>query len=258
MIMKIGLFQINIAWENKAGNFNKVETFAIKAKEQDVDLIVLPELFSTGYTMNSEPLAENLSGETPSFLSKLSKDYKVCVLGSFIEKTETKPKNSAILFNKKGLLIFHYSKIHLFSFIGEDKNYSPGEKIPIFKLHQQKLGAVICYDLRFPEAFIELADKGVKCVFVIASWPVERIEHWDFLLKARAVDNQIYVVGVNRVGKSPLGSYPGHSAVVDPFARVIATAQENEEGIIISDIDFSFVEKIRKEFPILKDKKLSL
>jgi len=254
--MKVGLLQIDIAWENKAANFNKVESFAKKAKEQEVDLIVLPELFSTGFTLNSKPLAEELSGETPSFLSKLSKDYNISVLGSFIEKTEAKPKNSAILFNENGSLIYHYSKIHLFSYDDEDKHYSPGMDISTFELHQQKLSAVICYDLRFPEIFRELVDKGVKCVFVIASWPVERVEHWDFLLKARAVDNQIFIAGVNRVGESPRDSYPGHSAVVDPFARVIASAQDNEEDIIICDIDFSLVDKIREEFPILNDRRM--
>jgi len=254
--MRIALFQLNIAWENKVTNFKKAESFTKKIKDEKVDLIILPELFSTGYTMNSMALAEDISGETPSFLSMVAKKYNVNILGSFIEKTEEKPKNSAILFNEKGELTFHYSKIHLPSFLNENKHYSSGKEIPTFELGGHKFGAIICYDLRFPELFRKLVEKDVVCIIVIASWPSERIEHWDVLLKARAVDNQLFVIGVNRVGQSPTSNYPGHSVMVDPFAKVMAFYNENEEGIIIRDIDFSLVDRIRKEYPILKDRKL--
>jgi omega-amidase len=254
--MRIALFQIDIAWENKDANFKNVESFIEKIKDEKVDLIILPELFSTGYTMNSMALAEDISGETPSFLSIIAKKYNINILGSFIEKTKEKPKNSAILFNKKGELTFHYSKIHLPSFLNENKHYSSGIEISTFELGGHKFGTIICYDLRFPELFRKLVEKEVVGIIVIANWPSERIEHWDVLIKARAVDNQLFVIGVNRVGLSPTSSYPGHSVIVDPFAKVVASYTENEEGIIIGDIDFSLVDIIRKEYPILKDRKL--
>jgi omega-amidase len=110
--------------------------------------------------------------------------------------------------------------------------------------------------LRFPELFRKLVAKGVAGIFVVASWPAERIEHWDVLLKARAIDNQLFIIGVNRVGQAFSSNYPGHSAIIDPFAQVIASHDENAEIIIISDIDFSLVERIRKRYSFLKDRKL--
>lgn len=255
--MKVGLFQLDVVWENKTANFNKVKSLAKKTKEEKLDLIVLPELFSTGYTMNCKGLAEDLSGETPSFLSALAKDYKTNVLGSFIEKTETKPMNSVVLFGRDGNPLLHYSKIHLPSLPGiieENKHYSPGNETPVCELDGHKIGVTICFDIRFPELFRKLADKGAKCIFVVASWQSERIDHWDLLLRARAVDNQLYVAGVNRVGDSPMGHYSGHSVIVDPFARVVASAREDEETVLINEIDFALVDKIRKKFPFLKNK----
>ncbi len=252
--MKIALLQFDIAWEDKIKNFNKVKSYVEGAKNKGVELLILPELFSTGYTMNAEKLAEGLSGETPSFLSKLAKDNKINILGSFIEKSDKRPKNSAILFDKNGKLLLHYSKIHLWSLANEDKSYQAGNEISACELKNHKIAVVICYDLRFPELFRRLIDKGVGCVFVIASWPISRIEHWDLLLRTRAIENQIFVVGINRIGESPLENYSGHSKVVDPFGNVIASAEENKEDMVITKIDFALVSKARKQFPFIKDR----
>jgi omega-amidase len=252
--MKIALLQFDISWEDRIKNFNKVRSHAEEAKKEGADLLILPELFSTGYTMNSGSLAEDLSGETPSFLSGLAKDNKIHVLGSFIEKTDARPKNSAVIFDRNGKLLLHYSKIHLWSFANEDKSYQAGNDISVCELENHKVAVAICYDLRFPELFRRLIDTGVECVFVIASWPKPRIEHWDLLLKTRAIENQLFVVGVNRVGKSPLGDHPGHSKAVDPFGNIIASAKENKEEIVIAEIDFDSVSKSREQLPFLKDR----
>ena len=251
--MKIALLQLDIKWEDKTGNFNKVKSLVEKINDDKPDLIVLPELFSTGYTMNSMALAENLNGETPSFLSKLAREHQVNVLGSFIEIAGPKPKNSAILFDRKGRQLLHYSKIHLPSFLEEDKNYTAGNEIPICELDRQKIGVFICYDLRFPEIFRRMAG-DVGCIFVIANWPTERVEHWDSLLKARAIENQSYIIGVNRVGESPSSNYPGHSVIIDPLGSRIAYAKENEEDVVMGEIDFSIVKSIREKFPFLQDR----
>ena len=251
--MKVALLQLDIEWEDKNKNFDRVESFVERMRDDKPDLVVLPELFSTGYTMNSKPLAENLNDETTSFLSRLARNNKINVLGSFIEKTESKPKNSAILFDKNGKMLLHYSKIHLPSFLEENKNYTHGNKISTCEFNGQKIGIFICYDLRFPEIFRRIAE-DTKCIFVIANWPHERIEHWDSLLKARAIENQLYIVGVNRVGKSPSSNYSGHSIIIDPLGNVVTNSKENEEGVFIGEIDFSFVEKVRSKFPFLKDR----
>ncbi len=252
--MKTALLQLDIKWEDKNENFARVESLAEKIKDAGVDLIVLPELFSTGYTMNSEFLAEDLDGETPSFLSEIARRYKINVLGSFIERAKPKPKNSAILLNKEGRILLHYSKIHLPSFLEEDKNYTLGDKISECELDGQKIRVFICYDLRFPEIF-RMNAENIGCFFVIANWPRERIEHWDALLKARAIENQAYIAAVNRVGNSPTSSYSGHSSIIDPLGRRIAYAREDETDVIVSEIDFSFVKEIREKFPFLKDRK---
>lgn len=250
--MKVALFQIDTAFENKSMNFKKVESLVKNIKEK-VDLIILPELFSTGYTMNPDPLAEDSCGPTSSFLSKLAKKHKTNVLGSFIEKTETKPKNSAILFDINGNLILHYSKIHQPTYCDENKHYTPGKDIRLIELNSHKLAVTICYDLRFPELFRKAVQKGAECIIVIASWPEQRIEHWDILLRARAIENQLYIIGVNRVGKSTIGNCPGHSVVIDPLGKVISSTEDNQEGIITAEIDFNKVKKTRHEFPALKD-----
>lgn len=252
--MKTALLQLDIKWEDKKENFARVESFADKINGSGVDLIVLPELFSTGYTMNSETLAEDFNGETPSFLSEIAKKYNVNVLGSFIEKAKPKPKNSAILFDQEGGERIRYSKIHLPSFLEEDKNYSSGNKIASCDLNGNKIGMFICYDLRFPEIFRMVAE-NTECFFVIANWPRERMEPWDALLKARAIENQAYVVGVNRVGNSPNSSYSGHTSVIDPFGRRVAYAQEDEPEALVAEIDFSFVREVREKFPFLRDRK---
>ncbi len=246
--MKISLLQTDIAWEDKPENFAKAQRL-IKAIK-DTDLVVLPELFATGYTMEPQALAEDLDGDTPRFLSGLAKETKTNLLGSFIEKGTPRPKNSALLFNARGEQLLHYSKMRLPSFSGEDQNYSPGEKTEVFELHGDKLGILICYDLRFSELFRELTNRGVKCVIVIANWPQERITHWHTLLRARAIDHQIFIAGVNRVGKSPTTGYTGHTSVIGPNGEIIAAATENKECLVSAEIDLSLVDKVRRELPL--------
>ncbi len=252
--MRIALFQLDTTWEDRKANLDKVGSLVKGIRDQDVDLVCLPELFSTGYTMSPAPLAEPLDGETSSFLANLAGENRINLVGSFIEKTAGKPRNSALAFNAHGKMIAHYSKIYLPTFLHEDEHYGPGDKVSVFEIGGTKFGMVICYDLRFPELFRKLVEAGVKGVFVIASWPTERIEHWDLLLRARAVDNQFFVIGVNRVGNSPIGSYPGHSAVVDPWGRVVASATGKQEKVLVAEIDFKLVEEVREKLPVLRDR----
>jgi len=249
--MKIALFQFDITWEDKEKNFVKVSHLMNKIKKQKVDLVILPELFSTGYTMSSVQLAEGASGETPRFLSELARDNNTYVLGSFIKETKGKPQNVATLYNRSGDHVLDYAKIHLFTGLGEHKNYEPGKSIAVFELEKQKIGVAICYDLRFPELFRKLSDQGVKCTVVPASWHDERIHHWDLLLRARAMDNQMFMIGVNRVGKSPLGNYTGHSAIAGPDGSVLKSTKPNHEEVLIYDLDFGIIEQYRKELPWL-------
>ena len=245
--MNVALFQLKIAWEDKDANFEKVASMAIK----DIDLVCLPELFATGYTMDSEAFAEPADGETVSFLKDFAKENCVDVIGSYIQRSEGKPKNTAIVIDKSGKVIHNYEKIHLFT--REKGNYQAGKKLGVFELGGMKIGVVICYDLRFPEVFRELATKGAEAIFVVASWPSTRTVHWDLLLRARAIENQLFIAGVNRIGEEDKLQYLGHSAIINPFGNVIASTEESKEDVIIGEIDPKEVEKQRQELPFFND-----
>ncbi|MFC1586312.1 carbon-nitrogen family hydrolase [Fibrobacterota bacterium] len=256
--MKLAILQFDICWENKPANFRKVRALA-EGIGDNIDLLVLPELFSTGYTMRSRKLAEDLQrGETPRFLAGLARDMKAHVCGSFIAKTGEKPENTAVMFNPRGDSVLRYSKIHLMSLTKENRHYSPGRELPVVDFEGNGLAVTICYDLRFPELFLHLVRNEAACVINLANWPAERIAHWDILLRARAIENQIYMVGANRIGESPMGACPGHSAVIDPAGKLVASGAEEMDKAVIAEIDFGYVAEVRERFPVLEDKKLGL
>ena len=254
-IMRVALMQFDIAWEDKTRNFDKVKSLVERVIVDKPDIVVLPELAFTGYTMKPRPFEEDLEGETYHFLSELAKKHHINVLGSFIEKTgaESNPKNSAILLDRYGKHILRYSKINQPSFLKENENYTPGNEILTKELEGRRIGISICYDLRHPGIFGMMAEDA-ECIFVIANWPHKRVEHWDTLLKAVAIWNQSYVVGVNRIGLFP-SHHSGHSAIFDPWGNRIAYAKEDEEDVLVHEIDFSLVKKVRSEVTALKDRK---
>jgi predicted amidohydrolase len=253
-IFKTSLIQFDIVWEDKDANFRKITSMTDNL-EPETDLIVLPELFSTGWTMHPGDFAENLrDGASVSFLAELARKYKCHVVGSFIEKTDGKPRNTAVISSPDGEVVLQYSKIHLMSLTGEHEHYARGDKVPVLDLNGNRIAVIICYDLRFPELFVELAKQDVQCVIDIANWPAERINHWDVLLSGRAIENQVYMAGLNRVGKSPSLMFTGHSAVIDPWGNTVAAAAGYREEVLNAEIDFAYVEKVRKDLPVLEDK----
>ena len=255
--MKIACLQLNIIWENKQENFNKVEKLISEAVNKGAELVCLPELFSTGFTMNSDKFAEKISGATSRFLQGQAKEHKIYLIGGLIENTEDWPKNTCIVLNQKGELISKYHNIHPFSLDKEDENYGKGSKISFFEIDNIKASTFICYDLRFPELFSVATEKGAKIIFVIANWPSSRKEHWKILLRARAIEDQIFIVGVNRVGSSPIGNYSGDSVIIDPLGEVIAQGSNLEE-VVIGEIETRQVDEIRKDFPFFEDRRLEL
>ena len=249
--MKVGIIQLDMVWEKKEENFKKVATFIEKAG--NVDLIVLPEMFNTGFTMNTN-LAEQRGGITEQFLSKIASSLKLKILAGYSLNNNGKIYNIASLFNEDGSIYCTYAKIHLFSPLKENIFYQSGEKPVIFQINQIPCSVFICYDLRFPELFRKIA-KDVNVIFLIANWPSARDDHWLCLLRARAIENQCYIVGVNRVGKDENGIiYTGHSAVFDPWGNQIFLANE-KDGLYIVNIEINKVIETRKNFPFLEDKK---
>lgn len=250
--MKVGIIQLDIIWEEKEQNFLKVEKLINKRK--DYDLIVLPEMFNTGFSMNPA-LAEKKGGKTERFLSGLASSLNTYILAGYSIKSDGKLKNIANLFSNNGKIISTYSKIHLFSPLNEDKYFKRGELPVIFKINDVPCSVFICYDLRFPELF-RLISNNVYVVFIIANWPASRTDHWISLLKARAIENQFYIVGVNRIGSDGNGIlYMGNSSVFGPWGEEIIIADDKEQ-IIDCELDIKYVKTVRQNYPFLNDSKI--
>jgi predicted amidohydrolase len=254
--MKLGLVQYNPHWEDKSKNQEKILSL-INSIPSPPDILIFPEMSLTGYTMNTslgEPFDLSQS-QTLQFFSNLSKEKSINTIAGFIELDQDKVYNTLFVINREGKVISKYRKIHLFSFAGEERHYRSGDKPEIVSLENIKIGLSICYDLRFPEMFRFYAKEKVDLIVNIANWPDTRIEHYVHLLKARAIENQCFVAGVNRVGKTRKDNYDGRSSVFDPLGNEIISVK-NEERIIIAEIDLKKVELVRSKFPFLDDIKL--
>ena len=252
--MKIGLLQYSPVWEDKEANKEKISVL-LNTKITDVGLLIFPEMTLTGFTMKSDEFAESLQGESFKFFSKLAISKKTHIFAGVIVKGRRKSFNTLIHIKPDGKLLKLYRKIHPFSYSNEDQFYDPGSKPARTKVKSWQVGLSICYDLRFPELYRKYGKKKAHLIVIIANWPDTRIEHWCTLLKARAIENQCYVAGVNRVGKDPKLNYTGFSCVYDPMGKEIV-AVENEERLIVTEIHKSEVEAVRNKLPFLDDIKL--
>jgi len=250
--MKIYGIQANLAWEDKEANFTKIRSLLDNENIQPESLIVLPETFSTGFSMNLQVTTMNEPDQTESFLSGLAKDTSCWVTGGLVEPATDDQKgiNRSVSFSPDGQKICSYGKIQPAAFFGEDKVHKPGDRVEVFPLNDFMVCPLVCYDLRFPELFRIGMQKGANLFIVIACWPKIRIEHWVSLLKARAIENLSYVIGINRVGSDPNLEYGGRSLIIDPKGGILADGGENE-GVVEMKIDPAFVEQWREEFPAL-------
>lgn len=252
--MKIALVQYSPIWESKIDNINNLNEM-LKAIHKNIDLLIFPEMTLTGFTMNSKNYAEEIDGIGMTYFLNLAFKNKVNIVAGIIEKYEDVNYNSAFHFDEKGLIKAVYRKIHPFSYAEEDKNYKAGNEIVISKIDKYKMGLTICYDLRFPELYRLYAKEKVDVIINIANWPVKRIDHWKTLLKARAIENQCFIIGVNRVGNDPFNQYNGFTSIYDPMGNAIVTV-ENKEEIIYTEINLDETKNVRDKFHFLEDMKL--
>ncbi len=252
--MKIGLVQFAPEWENPQKSILKIEELLDKS-DKDFDLLIFPEMTLTGFTMNSERFAEEIDGIGTQLFIHISSALKTNIFAGIIEQDVNQFYNTLVHFDNNGLIKARYRKIHPFSFGSESKHYSGSNEIVITKIDQVNLGLSICYDLRFPELYRFYAKEKVEAIVNIASWPTTRIEHWKTLLKARAIENQCFMIGVNRVGDDPNNKHNGCSAVFDPMGNNLVMV-ENEERIISCEIDINLVKETRDKLPFLRDMKL--
>ena len=251
--MKIALIQYNPDWENKESNKQKI--LSMINKIEGVELLVFPEMTLTGFTMKSKEMSETIFGDSFRFFSSIAKEKSSNIFAGIIERRSNRIYNTLIHIKPDGDLLKLYRKVHPFSYSNENEYYSAGVKPALTKIKNWKIGLTICYDLRFPELYRKYGKKRAHLIVNIANWPDTRIEHWRTLLKARAIENQCYVVGVNRVGTDPKSNYVGFSSVFDPMGKEIV-AVENEENVIIVNLDKNYVNEVRTKFPFLDDIKL--
>lgn len=247
--MKVALVQSSIVWENPKSNRNFYEE-KIHALTEQVDLIVLPEMFTTGFTMNPSVVAETMQGETVQVLRSLAKAKKCAITGSLIIKEGKNFFNRLVFVFPNGELQF-YDKRHLFTLAGEDKVYTPGKEKLIVDYLGWKICPLVCYDLRFP--VFARNTENYDLLLYVANWPKPRINAWDILIKARSVENMCYTIGVNRVGLDSNNlEYIGHSQVVDYLGDSILEPQESE-AVFIVELNKDKMLETRKKLGFLND-----
>jgi len=250
--MRVACCQLDIVWENKAANYSKVRTMVEAAKLPPRSLLVLPELFAVGFSMNISEIDDSRSNQTQRFLSGLAEHFNLYVMGGAVLSENGKGRNVCLAFSPDGRELARYCKLQPFTLAGEAQHYIAGTELVTFQCDEFKIAPFICYDLRFPEIFRQAAIRGAQIITVIANWPNRREHHWVTLLKARAIENQAYVVGVNRCGNDPQFQYSGRSLIVDPHGIVIAEADATE-CVLTADIDVAAVNDWRRDFPALTD-----
>ncbi len=251
--MTIVGIQLDVAWEDKAANFRRVNQWVEQTSVPPGSLVVLPEMFSTGFSLEVERTRQGNPPEAEEFLAHLARVTQSVVLGGVVGTSSGQPRNEAVAFSPAGSLLVRYAKKHPFNPGGEGTCYPAGQEVVTFDWGGFRIAPLICYDLRFPETFREAVDQGATLFAVIALWPARRAAHWTTLLQARAIENQAFVVGVNRVGVDPIGTYTGRSCVVNPHGIIVADAAESE-GLVTATVHPDVVTQWRADFPALKDR----
>ena len=248
--LKITLIQSNLVWENIESNLDNFDKKLDTIKEP-TDLIVLPEMFTTGFSMNAKSLAEDFNGRAYNWLLNKAKEKSADIIGSIIFKQDGRFYNR-LLWVKRDRSAEFYDKRHLFRMAGEHNIYSAGNKKLTGKIKDWNICPLVCYDLRFP-VWSRFGKSQIDLLIYIANWPERRSSHWRLLLKARAVENQCYVVGVNRVGTDGLGIYyRGDSAVINPLGETLFEKAEDEE-IKNVELDREKMLAYRNKFPVWRD-----
>ncbi|HNW44777.1 MAG TPA: nitrilase-related carbon-nitrogen hydrolase [Elusimicrobiales bacterium] len=248
--MKIALCQYDIKWEDKEANKRTISSLLSRCKcAKEIDWLVFSEMTLSGFTMNTA--VSELTDEDHAFFAGLAAENNINISYGGVEKGY----NNLITLDRKGNKVNTYSKIHLYAFGGEDKHYNPGQKQEVFELEGLRVMPAVCFDLRFPYLFWNKA-KDVDVYVVIAAWPMRRAEQWMTLLRARAVENQAYCIGVDRLGPEGKIEYSGNSMCYDPLGKVVLDCG-TAEGIFIAEapLDKALVAKSRERFPFIGERK---
>jgi predicted amidohydrolase len=250
--LKVALLQLDIAWEDVSGSHARAHRLLDEAARGGARLAVLPEMFSTGFSMRPERVAQRPGGASERFLTERARALDLWVIASVPESHGERARNVALVVSPSGE-VARYAKIHPFSFAGEDRHYEGGEGILTVPIEGTRVTPFVCYDLRFPEPF-RLAADGTDLYVVVSNWPERRQVHLRILLQARAIENLAFVVGVNRTGEGDGVRYAGGSVAFSPWGEVLAEAGE-PETVVFCDVDPAAVARAREAFPALKDRR---
>jgi len=221
------------------------------------NFIVMPEMWATGFAYNGlKELAQNHQEEIFSFLKYHAiKNNAIIVGGSIPYIKNERIYNTCFVFNYNGKIIGSYDKIHTFSPFEEDKYFENGKSATPFDTHLAKIGVIICYDLRFPDLSTKLSLEGIQILFIPAQFPLARENHWETLLKARAIENAIFVCGCNRVGSDKKHEYAGISQIIDPWGKILEKGSQHKEEVITATFDLNKTNEAREKIPVYKDRK---
>lgn len=254
--MRIALCQTNILFENKDENIRNAEQLICRAAEKDADFVIFPEMSFTGFSMNIQRTAE-ADGSTCSKMTELARRHNIYIGFGWVKLVGGKGENHYSIAAPDSEIISDYIKIHSFAIGGENEDFISGNELPrAVEIKGHSVSTFICFDLRFPEIFRAAADKS-SLMIAAANWPEARREHWTTLLRARAVEEQVYFIGVNCVGRQGDISYSGDSMIIDPSGNILAQAGYGKEDMLICDMPNN-VNEIRAAFPALKSRKPEL
>ncbi|MCL5958883.1 MAG: carbon-nitrogen family hydrolase [Chloroflexi bacterium] len=258
--MKVASIQLKVSDDNdKQGRLERAK--ALIDQVGSADLILLPEIWNVGFFAfdRYEEQSEPLDGPTISAISdKAAQNGSYILAGSIVERTSEGLFNTAVLLDRKGNITATYRKIHLFGYnSAESKLLMPGREVAAVETELGVFGLSTCYDLRFPELYRRLVDKGAQAFLVVSAWPYPRLEHWNALNRVRAFENQCFLISSNCCGVSLGKQYCGHSSIVDPWGIPVASAGDYET-VLQTEVDVRMVQETRDEFPALRDRVLEL
>lgn len=249
-IIKIAVLQIDLVWENPLANLEKIDRLLGKLP-LGVDLVVLPEMFSSGFTMNTREVAESMQGETVEWMKSRCRELQIALCGS-LNIIEDGHYYNRLLFVDPDDNVWQYDKRHLFTMAGEHNYFNAGKKRLIVPYKGWRICPLVCYDLRFPVWSRNQNDFDL--MIYVANWPESRNEVWTTLLKARAIENQSYLAGANRIGVDGNKiSYCGNSLLIDPKGNILASRSEADECVLYAEFSFEELSTFRSKFPVLDD-----
>jgi len=248
-VIKAACVQLDSRPGDVKGNIDKSFRLIEEAKERGAQLVVLPELFNVGYDFCVLKDLHYDYYETRSLLSHSAKEFNIHIAAGLLEIEDGKWYNSVLVFDGGGVLLTRYRKICLFPLSHEEEIFHPGNELATFFIGNLKFGIMICFDIRFPEISRIYYKEGCSCVIVSSAFPFPRLDHWRILLRSRAVENQMYIVAANRVGKDGPFFFMGNSCIIDPWGTVNAIANETEETVILHELVADKVDEVRRTIP---------